>query len=93
MQFKKKNPDPELARVVDKSLELRIDDFRRELETFVNERAQEIKRSPSGEGLPIQSILLMLTAGSQCRCACALKIISDRNKDAEIEQRQRESAA
>jgi hypothetical protein len=76
----KKTPDPELARVVDKSLELRIDDFRRELEMFVNERAMEIKNSSTGEGLPLQSILLMLTAGSQCQCHAALKVISDRKR-------------
>jgi hypothetical protein len=60
---------------------------------FVNERAEEIKNSSSGSGLPIQNILMMLMAGSNCRCAVALKIISDRQRDFEIEQRQKESAA
>ena len=91
MILKKKTPDMELARVSDKSLALRIDDFRRELEVFVNERAQEIKRSH--EGLPLENIRMMLMAGSNCRCQVALKVISDRRKDAEIAARQQESAA
>jgi hypothetical protein len=84
--MRQKNPTP---------LELRINDFRHELELFVNERALEIKRSPSGEGLPLENILMMLMAGSQCRCAVALKILSDQKRDREIEERQQrqESAA
>jgi hypothetical protein len=76
-------------------LEHRIDAFRHELEVFVNECAQEIKRSPSGEGLPLENILMMLMAGSQCRCTVALKILSDQKRDKEVEERQQrqESAA
>jgi hypothetical protein len=90
-----KKPDPELARVIDMPLEHRINDFRRELEVFVNEYAEQIKRSSAGAGLPIQSILQMLMGGSQCRCAVALKILSDQKRDKEIEERQQqqESAA
>jgi hypothetical protein len=91
----KKTADPELERVIDKPLQLRIEDFRRELETYVNEYAEQIKRSSAGAGLPIQSILQMLMGGSQCRCAVALKILSDQKRDKEIEHRQQrqESAA
>jgi hypothetical protein len=93
MQFKKKTP--ELApRVVDVPIEARIRGLQEELEGLVMARAQEIKNSPTGSGLPLETIVMMLRGHTgACQCATALKVIADQKKDAEIAERQRESAA
>jgi len=67
------------------TLEDRIAAFRGELEAFVEERAREVQK---GTGLPIGTIMQVITGGSQCRCAVAQKVIAERKRDEEIAARQ-----
>jgi hypothetical protein len=91
MQFRKK------AGVVDLPLEDRIRGLQVELEDFVRSRALEVQK---GTGLPLENVIMMLRGHTaSCQCATALRVISDRRRDAEIAEReaiaerQKESAA
>ena len=68
------------------SLEQRIAEFRKHLDSFILARAVEIQKSSSG--VPLETIMVMLGRNSGCQCAIAEKVIGDRKRDADIAARQ-----
>jgi hypothetical protein len=67
------------------SLQERITVFKKELEAFINNRAEALTR---GTGLPLQVVLQTLGGGSHCICSVALRVVADLEKERELEKRQ-----
>jgi hypothetical protein len=51
--------------------------LRGEIESFIDAKVAEVKRSESGRDLPIDSLRHMLTRGDSCLCRAAMHILAE----------------
>jgi hypothetical protein len=72
------------------SLEDRIEALRAEIDATLEAKAKEIAR---GQGLPYQSILMMMgQTANGCQCKAALRLIAEQKRDKEIAESQQPAA-
>jgi hypothetical protein len=67
-----------LAEKIETALQRKIQQIRDETESFVGAHAEE---KAKGTGLPVGIVMQTITGGSQCRCAVALKVVADKERD------------
>ena len=72
-----------------RELQGRIDAFRQELEGYIDARCREIKAG--ADGVPLDSIKMMVAGRSNCHCLVANKILNDRAAEIELERKHNES--
>jgi hypothetical protein len=69
-----------------RELQRRIEQFRAELNDYVEAHCKEIKLGC--DGVPLEAIKLTVTADSNCHCAITTKILNDRAVAIELERKQ-----